>query len=211
MKPIQIAGAIAFERPHLGAMILRGAYVQPLALAITAQFSTTTINTDIQGSMITTPGSTASILSGEFVVCGMSYTVQRPNWMPGSVLREQSEQNNALRPFVNVNVQFNGPRGIALSYAINISDMPMECLIPQYEGGWMAPWVLDRGQAPTVSYRNRRTLQDAEIPYIVSWALLGRSVNAPEELYRECVKMPVEEARQLCLSGIDNIAKAMGG
>ena len=121
MKPIDIAGSIALSHPRIGAMITGGAYVQPLALTVQFQFSTTTINTDVQGTMSGTPGSTASVFSTLFVCTDTVYTVQRPNWMAGSVMRGQDEYYNSLRPSVNLTVQFNGPAGFGLSYSVNIS------------------------------------------------------------------------------------------
>lgn len=206
MKSTDIAGSIALAHPRLGAMITRGAYVQPLALTIQFQFSTTAINTDVQGTMIGTPGTTAGVFSTIFVCSSTNYTVERPNWMAGSVLRGQDEYFNSRVPAVNLDIQFNGPAGFGLSYAVNISDTPIQNL----DGDWVGPWVIEPRQAPTLNGRITRTLSATEVPYVVSWTLQGHSVNVPDELFRECKALSIPDARQECLAGAADLAQAFG-
>src|SRR5512146_1386096 len=184
MNPIEIATAIALERPQIGMMLLRGGYVQPLALTIEFQFSTTAIDTDVPGTMAGTPGSTASALASLFFVTNMVHTLRRPNWMPGSVLKGQDDYYTSYRPYVDLDIQFNGPVGLPQAYAVEITSTPIENLCLQYNSGWVAPWVLYPNQAPTLSGRNRRTLQDAEIPYIICWTLNGKAINVADDIYR---------------------------
>lgn len=206
-----LAERLVADQPNLALILLRSAdaYVQPSIYTVTFQFSQTTINTDVEGTLIGSAGSPIASFPAPLLVKNMVYTVQRPNADQGNILKGPSDEGTKRNPYVDLTVKFNGPTLVGSIYDIAMSATPIENICDSYGSSWTDPWALWPGQAPTLSGRNTRTLQDDEIPYIVRWTLRGKSIIAPLELCTECARTPRVKAQAACLAGFEELAEKL--
>src|SRR5574338_542749 len=177
MNPIDFAELLTVAHPHVGLLLLRGGYLKPLAVPVEFQFTDTATDKVVQGT-------TTTVFDTFMWVTNMVALVERPNWMPGSVLKGQDDFYVSQDAYVDLSVEFSGPPGIANLYTIESEQTPLSLLCSIFTSPWPEGWMLWPQQAPLLRAQNRRVFQDAEIPYRVRWALFGKQIIVPAEIYR---------------------------
>lgn len=114
------------------------------------------------------------------------YTVRRPNWLPGSALKAQSDYYNALNPNIDVALTITSYQ----HYTVSADETPLENFAQRFECQCPGGIILAFGcQGIDGEVTNGRTLQSTETPLEVVISLhaimLGRSYGALREDDRE--------------------------
>lgn len=120
----------------------------------------------------------AEQVTEDLFVTGVVYDVERPNFAAGSIDKPFSDQQNALRPGINVRVRVDGGFGTE-QYPVNVAALPIQNALSQSQQDGPLKYIFARGFCLTYNQQIdfeaylTRTLGETEIPYVLNVAVHG--------------------------------------
>jgi hypothetical protein len=174
---------LASRNPRLAAILARGAPrdFKDEKYSIQGRFDVATVDSIVNAQL-------DHIVTDDFYVRAMTYTVEQPSNFPGAFLMSVNQYFNSLIPNIDVRLTATGWGG---KYDINVFAAPIQNIAKECPEGW----VLYAGSSVLASFFLRRALVfPGEMPTIVTITLQGCSLGC------DCFDgLTIEEARKTLL------------